>query len=193
MLVSSTVTAILISEVEIMPMLMPASPRALNMVAATPEWERMPMPTADNFAMPPSVSILASGLSAASTGLSAAWALPRSFECIVNECRARPSLAMFETIMSRLISASPSAPRILPDMPGTSGMPVMVTRAWERSMETPRMTTFSMAGCSSSTSVPGLSLRDERTSKTTPYFLANSTDRDCMTFEPDEAISSISS
>ena len=58
---SSTVTAILISEVEIMPMLMPASPRALNMVAATPECERMPMPTAESLAMPASVSIFEFG------------------------------------------------------------------------------------------------------------------------------------
>ena len=100
---------------------------------------------------------------------------------------------MLETIMSRLISASPSAPRILPDMPGSSGMPVMVTRACERSIETPRMTTFSMLGCSSNTRVPGLSLSEERTSKITPNFFANSTERDCMTLEPDEAISNISS
>ena len=88
MRVSSTVTAILISDVEIMPMLMPAAPSALNMVAATPECDRMPMPTADNLAMPPSVSTLAFGPSPAITGLSAACALPRSLEGMVNEWRA---------------------------------------------------------------------------------------------------------
>ena len=163
------------------------------MVAATPEWERMPMPTAESLAMPASVSIAALAERPERTGLSAAWALPRSFECIVNECRARPSWAMFEMIMSRLISASASAPRMRPDMPGSSGMPVIVTRACERSIDTPRMTTCSMLGCSSNTRVPGLSLSEERTSKMTPNFFANSTDRDCMTLEPDEAISSISS
>jgi len=40
---------------------------------------------------------------------------------------------------------------------------------------------------------PGYGLKDERTSKTTPWFFANSTERDCITLEPAEASSSISS
>ena len=46
---------------------------------------------------------------------------------------------------------------------------------------------------SSFTMVPGLLLRLERTSKMTPNFLANSTERDCITFAPRLANSSISS
>ena len=78
-------------------------------------------------------------------------------------------------------------------MPGSSGMPMMVTRAWERSIDTPRMTTDSMESCSSVTIVPGLLLSEDRTSNLTPYFLANSTERDCMTLVPTEASSSSSS
>ena len=44
---SSMATEILISEVEIIWMLMPSSARALNILEATPGWERMPTPTAD--------------------------------------------------------------------------------------------------------------------------------------------------
>src|SRR2546427_172380 len=58
---------------------------------------------------------------------------------------------------------------------------------------TPRTTISSILVVSSFTIVPGLSFKLERTSKTTPNFFANSTDRDCITLAPRLASSSISS
>ena len=48
---SSITTVILISEVEIIWMLMPSSASVRNMRAAMPACERMPMPTIDTLAM----------------------------------------------------------------------------------------------------------------------------------------------
>src|SRR6185295_4943497 len=48
---SSITTVILISEVEIIWMLMPSSASVRNICAAIPAWERMPMPTIDTLAM----------------------------------------------------------------------------------------------------------------------------------------------
>jgi hypothetical protein len=84
---------------------------------------------------------------------------------------------MFCTIMSTLIVASPMALKMRAATPGLSGTPTRVSLAWFLSSETPRMTTPSMLRVSSFTMVPGLSLRLERTSNTTPNFLANSTER----------------
>ena len=78
-----------------MPMLMPASPRASNMVAATPEWERMPMPTAESLAMPASVSIFEFGADVRQHRLERGLGLAEVAGCMVNECRAKPSCAMF--------------------------------------------------------------------------------------------------
>ena len=69
----------------------------------------------------------------------------------------------------------------------------MVTFACSFSMLIPRTTTDSIFGCSSVTIVPGLLFRLLLTSNFTPNFLANSTDLDCITLEPEEAISNISS
>ena len=52
-LASSTITEILISEVVIIWMLIPAFPRRSNILAATPECERIPMPTTLSLAIPP--------------------------------------------------------------------------------------------------------------------------------------------
>ena len=104
-----------------------------------------------------------------------------------------PLTETFCTIMSMMMPASASAVKMRAAVPGLSGTWTMVTLAWFFSTLTPRMTTFSMPAFSSFTMVPGLWLKLLRTSKTTPNFLANSTERDCMTFEPLLAISSISS
>ena len=95
--------------------------------------------------------------------------------------------------MSTITLASASPRKTFAAEPGLSGMLLMMTLAWSLSAAMPRTTTCSMYATSSFTMVPGLWLNEERTSKTTPNFLANSTDRDCITLEPDEASSSISS
>src|SRR3989475_547583 len=84
--------------------------------------------------------------------------------------------------MSTLMAASPSVLKIRAPPRGLSGTATRVTLAWFLSSDTPRMTTSSMLRVSSFTIVPGLSFRLERTSNTTPNFLANSTERDCITF-----------
>ena len=83
--------------------------------------------------------------------------------------------------------------KIEPAMPGLSLTPEMVNLAWLRSRLIPRTTTSSMLAVSSLAIVPLAGLRLERTSKSIPNFFANSTARDCITFEPAPAISSSSS
>ncbi len=83
--------------------------------------------------------------------------------------------------------------KIRPATPGSSRTSSIVTLAWLRSMLMPRMTMSSMFAVSSFAVVPTSLLKLERTSNSTPNFLANSTARDCITFEPAPAISSNSS
>ncbi len=95
--------------------------------------------------------------------------------------------------MSTMMFASARQRKTFAAEPGWSRMLLTMTLAWSLSTATPRTTTCSMEATSSFTMVPGLWLKEERTSKITPYFLANSTERACITLEPAEANSSISS
>src|ERR1039458_4563414 len=194
-LVRSTTTEILISLVEIISMLIPSRARVSNILPATPVWLFIPTPTMDSLAIL-SVAMTwpkpTSGLSPSMTFC----ALSRSGLSTVNERSVAgmplPWL-MFCTIISTFTLASPMALKMRAATPGLSGTATSVTFAWFLSSETPRTTMSSMFLVSSFTMVPGFSLRLERTSNTTPNFLANSTERDCMTFAPRLASSSISS
>src|SRR5262249_51595931 len=64
---ASTATEILISEVEIIKMLMPSAARSSNILCATPACERMPTPTTDTFAMFSSVRSEAGSASSGSS------------------------------------------------------------------------------------------------------------------------------
>ena len=77
--------------------------------------------------------------------------------------------------------------------PGLSGTPANVTLTWFLSAETPRTTISSMRFTSSFTMVPDALLKLDKTSSSTLYFFANSTDLDINTFAPELANSSISS
>lgn len=104
-----------------------------------------------------------------------------------------PSRLAFWTIMSTSTPFSASGTKIAAEMPGLSGMPHKVTRAWSLSYAMPETSTDSIMSSSCVTSVPGSLLNVERTRTGTLYFLANSTERICSTFAPMEDISSISS
>src|SRR5881396_3697692 len=89
---------------------------------------------------------------------------------------------MFWTIMSTTTFFVAIAPNTWAAMPGRSGTRRMEIFAWLRSWVTPVTTTSSMPCSSFVTSVPGSGLNVERTWTVTPYFFANSTERDCSTF-----------
>ena len=186
------ITESLISLVEIMSMLMPWCASVSNILAATPGCERMPMPTTESFAMP-SVDVTSRAPISFTMGWSVFAALAASWDATVKLMSVKPFSLTFCTITSMLMLASAIVLKTLAAMPGLSGTPAMVTLAWFLSTATPRMTTSSILGVSSFTMVPGLWLKLLRTSNTTPNFLANSTERACMTFDPSAANSSISS
>ena len=192
MLSSSRMTAILISEVEIIWMLKPHAASKLNNLAATPECERMPMPTTLSLATP-AVCVTPRAPISAATALSTGPALTNSSLFVVKEMSVVPSCGAVCTMTSTTTLAAASALKIFAAVPVLSGTPSMVTFAWLRSMLTPRMTTSSIPGVSAFTMVPGFWLKLLRTSKRTSNLLANSTERDCITLDPDDAISSISS
>ena len=150
------------------------------------------MPTTLSLATPPRAVMPAAPIWAV-TARSTDSALGKSAWLSVKEMSVAPRAETFCTIMSMTTRASASALNTAAAVPGRSGTPSTVTLAWFFSTLTPRITTFSMPGASSVIMVPGLSLKLERTSNFTPNFLANSTERDCMTLLPLLAISSISS
>ena len=117
----------------------------------------------------------------------------RSGRGTVKEMSDIPSRLTFWTIMSTTIPWSLTVPKTCAAMPGRSGTPRIVTFAWPRSWAMPVTTTASMLRSSFVTSVPGSALNVERTCTGTPYFFANSTERDWSTLAPRLAISSISS
>ena len=119
--------------------------------------------------------------------------LVSSSRFMVKEMSVVPLTETFCTMTSMMTLASAKAVKIREAIPGRSGTLVIVTFAWLRSTETPRTTTFSNPGVSSLTIVPLWVLKLLRTSKGTLNFLANSTERDCITFEPEAAISRSSS
>ena len=78
--------------------------------------------------------------------------------------------------------------------PGRSGTPRIVTRASSLTRAAPVTVAPSRRASPSATiQVPGASENELRTWIGTPYFLANSIDRECMTPAPRLASSSISS
>ena len=116
----------------------------------------------------------------------------RSSSGTVNEMSARPACPTFCTIMSTAIPESASVEKSEWLEPGWSGAPSSVMRASSLASATPltgRRTAWSAARIS----VPGMSLKLDRTTTFTPNFLANSIDRGCITPAPRLASSSISS
>ena len=113
----------------------------------------------------------------------------------VNERSAPPSweTGSFWMIMSTLMLASASAPKMRPATPGSSGTPVSVTRASSVEWVTAVTEGCSMVSCSETTRVPGASLAELRQWIRTPWLRPYSTARSCRTLAPEEAISSISS
>jgi hypothetical protein len=95
--------------------------------------------------------------------------------------------------MSTMMCAAAMFEKIRAAIPGSSRTPAMLSFAWCLSRLIPRTTTSSMLGVSSLAIVPRRLVKLDRTSNSTPNFLANSTARDCITFAPLPAISSISS
>ena len=147
-------------EVEIMPMLIEASARARNTPAATPGCDFIPAPTRLTLPIASSTSTdLASMDSAISAAISRAAA--RVDFGTVNEMSVVPSVDVFWTIMSTLMSADAIGSNNRAAMPGKSGTPRMVSLASDVSWAIPLMTACSMVV--SFTQVPGLSLNDERT------------------------------
>ena len=105
----------------------------------------------------------------------------------------------FCTIMSMLMPAAATMPKIRAASPTRSGTPTTVIFASLRSCATPEIMACSIPASSDSsvacpmTQVPVLSLNDDLTWTGTPYRRAYSTHRGTSTFAPDAAISSISS
>src|SRR5216117_4111867 len=189
---SSMTHEIAISEVEIIWMLIPSLESVANIFAATPPWLRMPTPTIETLATRSSWTTPRAPIDRA-TSSSATTARAWSPRGRVNDMSVYPSRLMFWTIMSTTMFFAAIAPNAWAAMPGRSGTLRMEIFAWLRSCVTPVTTTSSMPCSSFVTSVPGSGLNVERTWTVTPYFFANSTERDCSTFAPRLAISSISS
>ena len=99
----------------------------------------------------------------------------------------------FWMIMSTFTLASASVEKIWPATPGRSGTPSSVTRASSVEWVTAVISGRSIVSSSPTTTVPGLSVNDERQWIRTPWLRAYSTERSCSTLAPEAAISSISS
>ncbi|MNY36379.1 hypothetical protein D3C86_1708630 [compost metagenome] len=109
---SSISTEILISEVEIIWMLMPSSESVRNILLAMPTCERMPTPTTDTFDTFGSPDTLAAPIwpfTLSVRMVSARWYSPRG---TVNVKSVLPSTDWFWMIMSTSILASAIGPRI---------------------------------------------------------------------------------
>jgi hypothetical protein len=96
-------------------------------------------------------------------------------------------------IMSTEIARSASASKMRATTPGLSGSAGTVSLTSFLSQATPLTITDSKLPSSPVTTVPGWSLKLERTWIGIPYFMATSTERSCSTFAPSDASSSISS
>jgi hypothetical protein len=190
-LVRSTSTEILISLVVIMCTLIFSADSAENIRPATPSSASMPTPTTETFAIrwscdTPSAPIIFATRSVRSS------ASARSSSGTVNEMSARPPCPTFCTIMSTAIPDSASAENNAWLEPGWSGAPSSVIRASSLARAMPLTGRFT-AWSDARISVPGMSLKLDRTTTFTPNFLANSIDRECITPAPRLASSSISS
>jgi hypothetical protein len=117
----------------------------------------------------------------------------RSASGAVKDMSVVPSCDTFCTIMSTLIASAASALKIDAATPGRSGTSSIVTLASSASSAVPEISTPSIWSPSSRTHVPSRSSKAERTWSRTPWRRAISTERDCSTFAPVAASSSISS
>ena len=121
---------ILIGEVEIISMLIAVLAEHWKTFAATPGWFACPPRSGTPFPSP-RPRARSRGRSRAASGSSVRRAARRSSFGTVKESSARCTgdTGSFWMIMSTLMSASASAPKIRPATPGWSGTPVSVTRA----------------------------------------------------------------
>ena len=150
-------TAILISEVEIIWMLIPPRPRQSNSRAATPECERIPMPTTLSLAMP-SRELERRRADRVHHGPQRRF---RRREVRPVEGERDVRRAVGRHVLHDHVDDDPRFRQRVEHRgrrAGRSGTPVIVTFAWFFSTLRPRMTTFSMLGVSSMIMVPGLSL-----------------------------------
>src|SRR6266550_3450073 len=179
---SSITTEVLISDVEIIWMLMPSSARLLNILAAMPTCERMPMPTSETLQilLSPMISRAAKPVFfSCSRTSSAFWYSPR---LTVKEKSVWPEAPIFCTIMSTSTLAAAIGPRMAYAMPGRSSTPISEILASSRLNAMPDMMACSMVSSSSNViNVPfdvlSESSNDDSTRNLTLYLPANSTER----------------
>ena len=103
---------ILISEVEIIWMLMPSSARVRNICAAMPACERMPMPTIDTLAIRSSPDTSRHLMCGCTWPLRIFIAFAESLRCTVNDRSVMPSWPTFCTMTSTSMLASAIGPRM---------------------------------------------------------------------------------
>ena len=153
-----------------------------------PGWVSIPAPTIETLATSVLQTILQ--LSRKLSRISTATG-PLSL-LTVNTISFVPSLPNDWRMMSTLIFLVESFEKILKAIPGVSCKPRIDTSATSLSFVTPLMSIFSIF-VTSLTIVPGTGFNDDKTSSSTPYFFAISTERLLRTCAPSVASSSISS
>ncbi len=183
----------MISLVVIIWRLIPAAASASNMAVATPVWVRIPIPTTETLATSASWVTPEAPISpAAASAVRSVSA--RSPLATVKLTSVAPPVETFWTIMSTTIFRAAIVRNTEWTTPGRSGTPRRVIRASSLARAAPVTATPSRRASSSPTiHVPGASENELRTWIGTPYFLANSMDRECITPAPRLASSSISS
>ena len=142
-------TEILISEVEIIWMLIPSSASALNILLAMPVCERIPMPTTLTLQIRLSPMISRALNAFARSRESTSSAFWYSLRLTVNEKSVCPDAPMFCTIMSTSMLAAAIGPRMANAMPGRSSTPITEILASSRLNAMPEMMAFSMCLSSS--------------------------------------------
>ena len=143
------------SDEEIISMLIRWSDSALNIVAATPGWPRIPLPITETLARPFWASTVRAPISLATPPrMRSAWR--PSADDTVNDMSVTPSWLAVWTMTSAAISASARGAKIDAAMPGRSGTPTTESRATCSSCAMPR-TRFrsSMIASSEQMMVPG--------------------------------------
>ena len=163
------------------------------MVVATPVWVRMPIPTTEILATSASwvTDVAPTSLPASSAARRVSGRSPLA---TVKLTSVIPPVETFWTIMSTTMFAAAIVRKMAWTTPGRSGTPRIVIRASSLASAAPVTGTPSRrASCSPTIQVPGASENELRTWIGTPYFLANSIDRECITPAPRLASSSISS
>ena len=108
--------------------LTPSRESTANIRAATPECERIPTPTSDTLAMASVTPTDFASISLA-TRCTRVTALPRSTRGTVNEISVSSAWLTFWMIISTMMFASATGPKIRAAMPGRSGTPIIVILA----------------------------------------------------------------